>query len=111
MTALHKKWSGLEDLTEDIQLKLNSYPGLDERIISEYALKKGIKKPFLVRQGNVVYLANPSLIEGALWWKTIKVAHIKKQVWEDFRNDPHSIIGTPEHKILKEFLMSPESSK
>lgn len=103
-TSLHRRWSGTQDLTEAVQLGLNSMPGVDERIISDYALGKGFKKPFLVKSGEIIYFANPRLVEGWLWWKKIKVVHIKKTVWEAFLDNPSSLNGKPEMKVLNGIL-------
>ena len=91
----------IDDFSDRINIGLNSYPGINEKLINEWVKKNSPKKAFFlkVQYGNEVastssgkiiygadiYIVNPSKKTGFLLWEKVKFHILKEPDWTLFR--------------------------
>lgn len=109
----------IKDISSELVIGLNSFPGVDVDIINAYCESKKLKTPFIVTvgfhkivgktssgkdiKGATVYIVNPSITTGHLWWKRVSFHSIKEPHWTLFKLNQKTLSKEDELKI-KELL-------
>ncbi len=105
--SFRDKLLAVEDISDQLKIGLNSFPGVNEDIINDYVFNNEVKTPFIVsiKYGNVVgerkngesikgatiYFVNPQVTTGYLWWKKVSLHYVNEPDWTLFNLDKKSL--------------------
>ena len=98
--------SKLEDLSKQVNIGLNSFPGVDEKNLNrwvkdnspsssfyvkvEYGTEVGISKSGAPIRMASIYVVNPKKTSGFLWWKKVKHLILREPAWTHFHEEKES---------------------
>ena len=100
--SFREKLLSIQDISDQLKIGLNSFPGRNEDIINDYVKDHHLKSPFrvVVKYGKIagetkerktiyaatIYFVNPLVTTGFLWWKRVKYHYVNEPDWTLFKN-------------------------